>query len=297
MPSSIVNKTLLNQYRVEEFITSTPLGELHRAVDERTNQPLALTLLPKEISDDLEIIKELESKSKALQKINRPNLVKYFGLYQTPTLAFFLEEWVDGPTLKHILNQNIFSAEETIIYAKALCNALEALHTQNFLHLNLAPELIKINQRGEIKLSGIANATPLNQKASRKFVKYPPLYASPEEINGAPLTPASDVYSLAVILYQAITHVWINGKQPPKSNEAIRKTHLQSTPPSPISLKPTIPDHFSRMLLWALRKNPDDRLKTTTELLSSLALSLKIEIDKIPPHASGMPAPVTSTVL
>ncbi|MBL8099839.1 MAG: protein kinase, partial [Anaerolineales bacterium] len=248
MPPSITGKTLLNQYRVEELITSTPLGELHRAVDERTNQSFALTLLPKEISDDIEAIKELEAKSKKLQSIQHPNLAKYFGLYQTPTLAFFLEEWIDGPSLKNIVEQNILSEEEAIIYTKSLCNGLEALHKQNFLHLNLALELIKINQRGEIKLSGIANATPFNQKASRKLNKQLLLYTSPEELSEKNLTTASDVYSLAVILYQLVTSKWINSKQPPKSNEAIRKTHLESNPPSPISLNKNIPDHFSRMI-------------------------------------------------
>ncbi|MFN3491815.1 MAG: protein kinase domain-containing protein, partial [Anaerolineales bacterium] len=220
-------------------------------------------------------------------------------------LAFFLEEWVDGPSLTDIISHNILSAEEAIIYTKSLCNALEALHKQNFLHLNLALELIKINQRGEIKLSGIANATPLNQTANRKLNKPPLLYTSPEEFQNKNLTAASDVYSLTVILYQLITNKWINGKQPPKSIDAIRKAHLKSNPPSPISLNKNIPDHFSRMILWALRKNPDDRLKNTTELISSLALSLRISVDEIPlrfetlnaSRASGISAPVTSAVL
>ena len=183
MPSSIIGKTLLHQYRIEEFITSTPLGELYRGTDERTNKSLALTLLDKKITDDIEALKILESKSKKLQALQHPNLNKYLGLYQTPTLAFFLEEWVDGPSLKNILEQTTLTAEETLIYAKAVCNALSALHQQNFLHLHLAPELIKINQRGEILLSGIANATPLGEKASRKLNKHMPLFTSPEELS------------------------------------------------------------------------------------------------------------------
>lgn len=297
MPSSILGKTLLNQYHVEEFITTTPLGELYRVTDERTNQTLALTLLSKEIANDTESIKELEAKSKKLQSVHHPNLAKYFGLHQTPTLAFLLEEWVDGPSLKNILEQTTLSAEEALIYIKSLCNALDALHKQNVLHLNLAPELIKINQRGEIILSGISNATTLGEKTSRKLIKFPPYYTSPEELNQKLPSPASDVYSLAIILFELITNKWINGKHPPKTNDAIRKTHLDSNPLAPISLNKNIPDHFSRMILWALRKNPDDRLKNTTELISSLALSLKVPLDKIPPRASGIHAPVTSAVL
>ncbi|NJN80384.1 MAG: hypothetical protein HC797_07890 [Anaerolineales bacterium] len=111
----------------------------------------------------------------------------------------------------------------------------------NFLHLNLAPELIHINQRGEIFLSGIANATLLGDKTSLKLYEYPPLYISPEEINQKTPSPASDVYSLAVLLYQLVTNKWINGKQQPKTNDAIYKAHLESNPPAPISLNKKSP--------------------------------------------------------
>lgn len=297
MSPSITGKTLLNQYKIEEFITSTALGEMYRATDEKTNKPLALTLLPKHISDDVEIIKNLEAKSKSLQNIRHPNLNKYFGIYQTPTLAFLIEEWVDGPSLTNILDKHTLSADEVLIYIKAICNALEALHLQNFLHHQLSPELIHINKNGEIVLSGIANAISIGEQSSPAFNKRPALYTSPETFNKKSLSTASDIYSLAVIIYQLLTGVWLNGKQAPKTNDAIRKTHLESNPPAPISLNKNIPDHFSRMVLWALRKNPNDRFQNTTELLSALALALQTTVDKIPLHATGIHAPVTSAVL
>ncbi|NJN80386.1 MAG: hypothetical protein HC797_07900 [Anaerolineales bacterium] len=89
MPTSITGKTLLNQYHIDEFITHTPLGELYRVTDERTNKPLALTLLSKEISDDIESIKALETKSKKLQSVQHPNLVKYFGFIPNTYTCFF----------------------------------------------------------------------------------------------------------------------------------------------------------------------------------------------------------------
>ena len=91
MPS-LSGQTFLNQYHVEEFIVLTPLGELYRATDTRNNKPLAFTLLPKTISENTEILKSLEADSVKLRSISHPNLVPYLGLYQTPTLAFMLEE-------------------------------------------------------------------------------------------------------------------------------------------------------------------------------------------------------------
>ena len=103
MPSLSSGQTFLNQYHVEEFIAITPLGELYRATDTRNNKPLALTLLPKTIYESAEALKTLDAESAKLRGISHPNLVPYLGLYQTPTLAFLLEEWVDGPSLNEVL--------------------------------------------------------------------------------------------------------------------------------------------------------------------------------------------------
>lgn len=297
MSSTIVGKTYLNQYHIEEFIALTPLGELHRATDERSNKSLAFTLLPKSISENADAFRELEADSKRLQAISHPNLNKFLGIFQTPTLAFLLEEWVDGPSLQTVLERAPVSVNEALIYAKAICNALEALHKQNYLHLHLTPDLIRINKQGEIFVGGIAYAQTANKSQEIKSGQYPQLYNSPEQIEGKTLSSATDTYSLAVMLYGLVTGLWINGKRAPKTNEAIVRAHLELTPPAPVSLNKQIPDHFSRMILWALRKKPEERLKTTTELLSSLALAARVSVDAIPLRAKPTIAPVFAAIL
>jgi serine/threonine protein kinase len=298
MPALLSGQTFLNQYHVEEFIALTPLGELYRATDTRSNKSLALTLLPKAIYESAEALKSLDAESAKLRGISQPNLVPYLGLHQTPTLAFLLEEWIDGPSLNEVLEKAPLTVNEILIYTKALCSALEALHKQNYLHLNLAPELIRVNSQGEIFLGGIGTARQIGKKVTQtEHGKYPHLYFSPEQFSGDALTSASDTYALTVLIYQLATGTWINGKSAPKTEDAIKRVHLEVTPPAPISLNKEIPDHFSRMILWALRKKPDNRLKTTTELLSSLTLAAHFSVDKIPLRATLTTAPVTSEIL
>lgn len=297
MPSSVTIKTLLNQYRIEEFIALTPLGELYRAVDERSGKPLALIILPKFITQNADALKELDANSVRLQGISHPNLNKYLGLQKTPNQTFIIEEWVDGPSLKTVCERGRLKAEETLFIAASVCGGLEALHKQNLLHLHLAPELIRINKRGEVIVCGIAGTKTLNAKAESKLGKYQPLYLPPEQFLEQPLTPAADMYALAVMLYELTTGFWINGKSKPRTSETIRKTHLDATPPAPATLNRDLPDNFSRMILWALRKNPEDRLKTTTELISSLALAAQTSSDKIPLRAQPELTPVLSNIL
>lgn len=297
MPAALTGKILLNQFRIEGFVAATPLGELYRAVDLYRNKFLALTVLPKAFAEKIESIKDLETPSNILRGISHPNLIPYLGIFQTPTLAFLLEEWVEGPSLREVFNKTPIDPHEALMFAKALCSGLEALHKQKFAHLNLAPELIRIDRRGEIFLGGIAGARQFGDRTFTINNKYPALYRAPEHFLAQPVDAAADTYSLATLLYQLITGAWINGKSPPKAAEAIRRAHLEGTPPAPITLQRDIPDRLSRMALWALRKKQDDRLKTTTELLSSLALAVNVSVDEIPPRADPKTAPVTAGIL
>ena len=297
MPS-LSGQILLNQYRIEEFVESTPLGELYRAVDIRHDRSFALTLLPKTIYENKEALKELEAESNRLRVISHPNLIPYHGIFQTSTNAFLLEDWIDGPSLSAIIPARTpVSVNEALIYIKAVCGALEALHKNQLLHLNLAPEMIRINQRGEIFLAGIGAAWRNGDKARERSGKSPKLFFAPEQFTSQPLTPAADIYALAVILYWLTTGLWINGKAAPKTGEAIQRIHLDQNPPAPISLNKDIPDHFSRMTLWALRKKTQDRLKSTTELVSSLALAANVQADSIPLRVTPTTAPLTSNIL
>ncbi len=283
MPA-LKGKTLLNQYRVDEFVASTPLGDLYRAADLRSEKIYALTELPKATREDGDALKELEAHSAALRAISHPNLIPYAGLRKTPETAFLLEEWIDGPSLRDVLAlKTPLSPTEALTFVRAVCAGLETLHKNGFLHLHLAPELIRVDRQGEIRLGGIGAA----QRAGaplRKTGKYPRWYAAPETFSAQPPTSAADIYSLAVVLYQMVAAAWINSKDAPTTKDAIRKFHLEGIPPAPKSLNGELPDHFSRMTLWALRKNPEERFKTTTELLSALSLAAKIPLEALPRH-------------
>lgn len=293
MPSPVTITTLLNQYRVEAFVTVTPLGELYRVTDERSNKYFALTILSKSLADNTEAVKELEGNSSRLQGISHLNLNKYLGVTRNTNNVFLLEEWVDGPSLKDIRSRGRLSADEALFIAKGIGGALETLHKHNFIHLHLAPELVRLNQRGEVVVCGIAAASAVHFNT----VKYPPMYTAPEQIREESPTSAADIYATAVLLYELTTGFWITGKSAPKTMDAIRKTHLESPSPAPSTLNPSLPDNFSRMLLWALRKNPEERFKTTTELLSALALATQITLDKVPARATPEQTPAISNLL
>ncbi|GAB4541190.1 MAG: hypothetical protein Fur002_09170 [Anaerolineales bacterium] len=272
----LTGQTLLNQYRLQAFIASTPLGDLYRAVDVRSEALFALTILPKSIYENSEALRELEAQAGALKNIRQTNLTPYLGVYQTPALAFLLEAWVDGPSLRDLFAAKTpLGVEEALIIANAVGAALDALHKKNYLHANLAPELIRINKKGEIFLSGIGAAQKENS-IKKRAGKYLPLYDAPEVFNGQELSAAADMYALAALTYQMLTAAWLNGSEAPKTASLLRRAHLAQTPPAPAALNANLPDNLSRMILWGLRKKPEERFQNATELLSALNLAAKI---------------------
>jgi serine/threonine protein kinase len=288
---------LLNQFRVEEYVASTPLGGHYRVIDQYRNKFLSLFLLPEFTSTKIEPIQELERSSSALRSLKHPHFIQYLGVFQTHEHAFLLEEWVDGPSLREILGEGSMRVEECLIYIKSLCSALDALHAKELVHLNLCPEFIRITGQGTIQLGGIGSTRSLGTAGHRILNKYPGLYLSPEQIRGEACHAASDVYALATLIFQMTTGAWINGKSPPKSEESIRRVHLEKIPLAPATIRDDIPDNFSRMVLWALRKDPEERLKNSTELLTSLSLAARIPVKDIPGNASPAKAPITAKAL
>lgn len=297
MPTDLLGKTILNQYQIEEFIAITPVGEHYRAVDLHTGRFAGFTLLPKAISDHADAFKEIDSNAKKLLSLSYPTLKRTLGVYQTPTLAIVLEEWVDGPTLRQILAAAPLPLKEVLIIAKGLCSSLEVLHKTSVLHLHLAPELITLDKGGKIHLGGLAFSKPTQHPAQPHPALYPCLYTAPEILENKETCAASDIYSLSILLYELLTGKWINGGQAPKTIKAQHRFHLSQTPRAPIHLRPEIPEHVSKMLLWALRKKPEERLQSTTELLSSLALAAQIPLDEIPPQIDRVNGPVSWEIL
>ena len=140
--SDLIGKTLLSQYRVDAFVAAGGMGAVYRVWDLRRNVPLAMKVLHSELAEDPSVFNDFEREGRALQKLAHPNIVPFYGLFQTMDFAFMLERFVDGPALKDILKRrkgNPLPMEETLIYMKALCAALGYAHANGVVHCDVKP--------------------------------------------------------------------------------------------------------------------------------------------------------------
>jgi eukaryotic-like serine/threonine-protein kinase len=159
---------------------------------------------------------------------------------------------------------------EAVSHMTQILEALSFAHSQGIIHRNVTPETIIINENTTVKLNGFDLAKPMSSPSLTQTgsvlgaLKYIP----PEQIRGlGPLDARSDLYSVGVVLYEALT-----GRLPFDSNSQFKVMldHVNAEPPAPSSLNPKLPGEFDSILLKALAKDPDDRFQTAEEFRGQL---------------------------
>jgi eukaryotic-like serine/threonine-protein kinase len=281
MSSSIIGQTLLDQFRVDAFVASGGMGAVYRVWDLKRNVPLAMKVLHVELAEDPSVFKRFKREANALKKLAHPNIVPFYGIYQTMDFAFLLERFIDGPSLRDVLRQQKgkpLAMGEVLTYLKALCAALGYAHANGVVHCDVKPGNVMIDRGGNIYLTDFGVARHAESSTTTLGAAGTPAYMAPEQILGKSVTAATDIYSLGVILFEMLT-----GQRPFRgtesgtdksgqtANERIRYGHLHLPPPDPCSINPAIPEKMAKTIQKALSKDPGDRYRSTQEFFASVS--------------------------
>jgi predicted Ser/Thr protein kinase len=277
----VIGQTLLDQFRVEEFIASGGMGAVYRVWDLKRNVPLAMKVLHAELADDPAMFQRFQREANALRKLAHPNIVPFYGLFQTEDFDFMLERFIDGPSLQAILKKRKgpLPVEEALVYLKALCAALGYAHASGVVHCDVKPGNVMVDHGGSVYLTDFGIVRHSESTTTTMGAAGTPAYMAPEQIRGEPVSPATDIYSLGVLLYEMLS-----GQRPFRGNEAgteqggttanerIRYGHLNLPPPDPRSINPAIPVELASVIFKALSKNPQDRFASTLDLFNAICL-------------------------
>jgi predicted Ser/Thr protein kinase len=284
--SNIIGKVLLSQFRVDSFLAAGGMGTVYRVWDLKRNVPLAMKVLHSELADDPSMFKRFQREARALQKLAHPNIVPFYGLYQTMDFSFMLERFVDGPTLKDALKQkkgHPLPLREALTYLKALCAALGYAHANKVVHCDVKPGNVMIDQGGNIYLTDFGIARHAESTTTTMGAAGTPAYMPPEQILGQPVSPATDVYSLGVILYEMLT-----AQRPFRGaeagtersgatvNERVRYGHLHMSPQNPREIVNTIPEELAQVILKALSKNAAGRYASAPEFFDAVCKAVGV---------------------
>jgi serine/threonine protein kinase len=192
-------------------------------------------------------------------------------------------EYLEGVTLKDLVrNRGALPLGVGLSIAKQMCHGLGAAHEGGVVHRDIKPQnMLILPETGELKIMdfGIARVSAVDEGGSglttAGTVMGTPDYMPPEQAQGRPADFRSDLYSLAVVFFEAFT-----GKLPFKGETpmAVVVAHIHQAPPRPRTLNPKLPPELETAILKGLQKDPAKRWQTTDEILEALsAISTKAE--------------------
>ena len=295
MVQTLIGKVLLNQFRVDSFIASGGMGEVYKVWDLHRNAYLAMKVLRADPGDDPAMLHKLEREAQAMEKLAHPNIVPFYGLYKSKETVFLLEAFISGVTLKEILHQQHgkplpFSTAMSIL--KAVAAALGYAHTNGIIHCDVKPGNIMIDSGGSVYLTDFGIARHADSAATFGS-SGTPAYMAPEQILGKKVSPATDVYTLGLVLYEMLT-----GQRPFKGNanpnegalaqsNSLYAAQLSQAAPDPKRLNREIPEGLTDVLLKALAKDPAQRFTTTLGLLKGAAGASGIAVESISDRANA----------
>jgi serine/threonine-protein kinase len=264
-----VGRTLDDKYLVEEPVGAGGMGAVYRARHLSMDRPVAIKFLHQRFVEDEAARNRFQAEARAAVKLCHPNAVSVTDFGQTSEgVVYIVMELLEGRTLREILNREapLETARATSIMLQT-SDAVAAAHVAGIIHRDLKPSNILVTQSADqpaaVKVLdfGIATFSADDDEdapvvAHTNTVIGTPRYMSPEQHNGNELTPAADVYSLGVILYEMLAGMApFSGSTPAE----IAEKHANNPPHSPREIVAAIPQDVERVVLHALEKQPSDR--------------------------------------
>jgi serine/threonine protein kinase len=262
--------SMVGRYLTLSRIGVGGMGIVYRAHDTELNRTVALKVLPPNLKKYPEYLKRFHTEAQAQARLNSPHVVTLYELMDHPVGQVLVLEYVEGETLESRLRHyGPLSVPEAMRVFEQAMRGVEHIHRMGVVHRDLKPSNIFITRDGEIKLMdfGIARLMDNHDPSQNGAMVGTLLYISPEQINGRETDCRSDVYTLGISLFEAVT-----GRLPfeRRTDYGLMHAHVQENPPSPKEFQRRLPRELVSVILKAIAKDPNRRFQTVTEFRTAL---------------------------
>ncbi len=294
--------TMLGHYQVLSAIGAGGMGEVYRARDKTLGREVAIKVLPEELSRDPERLSRFEREAKLLASLNHPAIATLHGLETFRETPFLVMELVDGRTLDDVMAEGRLAIDAFLSSALPIAEAVAEAHRGGVTHRDLKPGNVMVSASGRIKVLDfglakdvIPSSTPEAPTAAlvtRQGVVLGTVpYMSPEQLQGKPVEPASDVFSLGVMFYEMAT-----GQRPFQGSSQIElaSSILRDRPRAASDLVEGLPLGLDRVLERCLEKDPAQRYSSAIELREAI-FELREQVGGRGTEPAGIPTPVSAT--
>jgi predicted Ser/Thr protein kinase len=270
MPDNMIGK-MLGQYQIIQLAGKGGMATVYKAFQPSLNRFVALKVLPESLAVDDEFVARFKQEALAAAALRHPNILVIHDVGQAGNLHYIAMEFLDGRPLSEVIQQaGGIDPRRAVQIFEQIASALDFAHHRGVIHRDIKPANIFIGADDHVTLVdfGIAKALSSVGLTRTGMIVGTPEYMSPEQVDGRPIGPHSDIYSLGVVLYQMLTgYVPFGGETP----SAVMFAHVSRMPMPPSQLSAFVTPEIEAVVMRALAKNPRDRFANVREMSQALS--------------------------
>jgi eukaryotic-like serine/threonine-protein kinase len=259
------------RYRVLQRIGSGGMADVWLADDTHLQRRVALKVLHARFSQDREFVERFRREAESAAGLQHPNIVAVYDRGEFEGSYYIAMQYVEGRTLKQLIDAGL-SPEQAARLIRQVLEAARFAHRHGIVHRDLKPQNVIVDAEGKALVTdfGIARAgvSEITQAGS---VMGTPHYLSPEQAQGMDVTAVSDLYSIGVMLYEALS-----GRVPfeGESAVAVAMKQVSQVPQRPSSINPRVSPGLDAVVMRALEKDPGQRFQSADAFIAALDAAL-----------------------
>jgi serine/threonine-protein kinase len=247
------------------------MAEVWKARDERLGRPVAIKFLSKQFTGSPEFLVRFFSEAQSVAKISHPNVVEVLDFGEHDERPLLVMEYVAGGSLADLEGERL-TQQRSFEIIEQVAAGVGAAHRVGLIHRDIKPGNILLDEHGVAKIAdfGISSSGVGERMTATGAAIGSPHFISPEQVSGKQASPASDVYSIGIVLYELLT-----GRRPFEGDNitAVAIAHVDKAPLAPSTHNPDIPPWLDSFVLRCLDKDPKVRFRDGDELAAALAAS------------------------
>ena len=249
------------------------MGEVYLAEDTNIHRQAALKVVAPELMRDEMVRKRFKEEARVMAKLKHPNIVALYAFFEEGGRFFLAMEYVDGPTLEHLLEERTMEISEAVEIAAAVLDALQYAHSrpQPVVHRDIKPSNIMLGKDGQVVVMdfGIAKALGREKLTRTRGIVGTYEYMSPEQIQGEEVSSSADIYAFGVTFYKMLTGV-VPFPQKSESGIECMNAHLKIPPPPLEEYREGVPSWLQTVPAQAMAKEPGQRFPSAAAMAAAL---------------------------
>ncbi|MBN1955031.1 MAG: Stk1 family PASTA domain-containing Ser/Thr kinase [Anaerolineae bacterium] len=255
-----------NRYQLLELVGSGGMAVVYKGVDSLLHRPVAIKILREAYASDPAFLARFQTEARSAAQLDHPNVVTVYDVGQDGNRHYIVMEYVDGEDLKSLIRrEGRLGVDRAVDIATQIAAGVGHAHKTGIIHCDIKPQNVMVTREGVVKVTdfGIARALSESGLTDPDVVWGSPLYFSPEQAAGERPSPASDVYSIGVVLYEMLAGV------PPFQAEkptALALKHIREEPKPLAAMNSQVPSQLEWITRKLLAKEPSTRYRTADQL-------------------------------